>query len=140
MSSKKMPPVAVPFHQPLDEPMSVGEAKERVAFWMRELVEEGSLSFVAFAEGERLTADGKEEEVMFFLLYSHRDYCDRPMYIVFENWSDKFEDAVLIDGDPRNDGRLLPPEQALAQWVAGFMAKNEAVPGSHSLGYRLIEG
>lgn len=47
---------------------------------------------------------------------------------------------MLIDGGGKINGGLMPPEQALAQWVAGFMMKNEAMPGSHSLRYRLIEG
>ena len=116
--------VVVEFPQRLESPMSVGEAQDRVAFWLQELVDEGSLSFVAFAEGKRLSAKGKMKEVMLFLIY---DRVNRE-YTVFENWSDEFEDAVLIDGDGKaNSGQLLP-EQALAQWIAGFMMKNDAQP------------
>ena len=122
--------VVVAFPQPLESPMRVGEAQDRVACWLQELVDEGSLSFIAFAEGERLSAKGKMEEVMFFLIY---DRVSRG-YTVFENWSDEWEEAVLIDGGGQTNDRLLPSEQALAQWIAGFMMKD-----NHSLRYRLIE-
>lgn len=128
--------VVVEFPQPLESPMSVGEAQDRVACWLQELMEEESLSFVAFAEGERLTAKGEMEEVMLFLIYDHANQ----EYTVWENWRDEWEDAVLIDGGGKANDDLLPPEQALAQWVAGFMMKNETNPGSHNLRYRLIEG
>ena len=127
--------VIVTFPQPIDAPMSVEEAKDRLG-WLGESVDEGTRSLVAFAEGERLSAKGEMEEVMFFLIYDH----DNRRYTVFENWSDEFEKVVLIDGGDTNDRRLLPPEQALAQWIAGFMLKNDAVPGSHRLLYRLIDG
>jgi len=127
--------VVVEFPQPIESPMSVGEAQDRVAYWLQELVDEGSLSFVAFAFGERLSAKGKMKEVMLFLIYDHVNR----EYTVWENWSDEWEDAVLIDGGGKANDDLLPPEQALAQWIAGFMMKNEKKPGSHSLRYRLIE-
>lgn len=122
--------VVVAFPQPLESPMSVGEAQDRVACWLQELVDEGSLSLIAFAEGERLSAKGKMEEVMLFLIY---DRVNRG-YTVFENWSDEWEEAVLIDGGGQTNDRLLPPEQTLAHWIAGFMMKD-----NHSLRYRLIE-
>lgn len=122
--------VVVAFPQHLESPMSVREAQDR-AYWLEELVDDGSLSFVAFAEGERLTAKGGMEEVMLFLTYDHVNRG----YTVFENWSDEWEEAVLIDGGGQTNDRLLPPEQALAQWIAGFMMKDN---GSHSLRYRLI--
>ncbi len=127
--------VVVEFPQRLESPMSVGEAQDRVAFWLQESVDEGSLSFVAFAEGKRLSAKGKMQEVMLFLIYDHVNRC----YTAWENWSDEWEDAVLIDGGGKANADLLPREQALAQWIAGFMLKNETMPGSHSLEYRLIE-
>ena len=61
--------VVVEFPQRLESPMSVGEAQDRVAYWLGELVDEGSLSFVAFAVGERLSAKGRMKEAMLFLLY-----------------------------------------------------------------------
>ena len=125
--------VVVKFPQRLDSPMSVEEAKDRVA-----LDDDDGWSFVAFAEGERLSEKGQMEEVMFFL-YAHGD----GRYIVFENWTSEWEEAVLIGGGGQKHGRVLPPlppEQALAQWIAGFMMKNEAMPGSHNLRYCLITG
>ena len=126
------PFVVVEFPQRLGAPMSVEEAKDRVA-----LDDDDEWSFVAFAEGERLSEKGQMEEVMLFL-YAH----DNGRYIVFENWTSEWEEAVLIGRGGQENDRVLPPlspQQALAQWIAGFMMKNEAVPGSHSLRYRLIE-
>ncbi len=134
--------VVVAFPQPLDSPMPIEEAKRRVGDWIQDMVAEGLLSFVAFAEGERLRANGEEKEVMLFLMRktASAGRGRQQEYTVFENWTDEFEQAVLIDGHGQKDDQPLPPEQALAQWIAGFLAKNEAVPGSYRLRYRLIEG
>jgi hypothetical protein len=142
MASKDSPFIVVPFHQPLDEPMTVEEAKRRVGDWIQDMVAEGRLSFVAFADGERLRANGEEEEVMLFLMRktAPAGWGRQQEYTVFENWTDEFEQAVLIDGHGQEDDQPLPPEQAMALWIAGFLAKNEAVPGSYRLRYRLIDG
>lgn len=134
MSSKESMFVTVSFRQPLDEPMSVAEANNRID-WMEESVDAGWREFVAFAEGYRRLRNGEVVEVMLFLIYDH----DEARYVVYENWTDEFEAAVLLDGDVQHDHRRLPPEQALAQWIGGFLARNEAIPRSHRLSYRLIK-
>lgn len=134
MSSKESMFAAVSFHQPLGGPMSVAEANNRID-WMEESVAAGRREFVAFAEGHRRLGNGEVVEVMLFLIYDHDEAC----YVVYENWTDEFEAAVLLDGDVQHDHRLLPPEQALAQWIGGFLAKNESIPRSHRLSYRLIK-
>lgn len=134
MSNHESPFVVVRFRQPLSEPMSINEAKDRIG-WLEEWVDAGRCAFIAFAEGERRNSKGQMDDVMLFLLYDHHE----AGYFVFENWSAEFEPAILIDIAGQKNG-LLPPSVALAQWVAGFMTKNEVAPGSHRLEYRLIDG
>ncbi len=123
--------VVVEFTRPLDAPMCVGEARDRTC-----LGDDERWLFTAYAEGERLSEKSQKEEVMLFLIYDK----DEQRFVVLENWTDEWKEAVLLDIPGQIRNRPLPPMQALAQWIAGFMLMNEKFPGSNSLRYRLIEG
>jgi hypothetical protein len=135
-SNAKEDHLVVPLRMPLAPALTFDQALRHVQQSLRIRARRGQATLIAVAQGTMVLGDHvKKVRLVLF-----RD-SDGYGYQTVESNENKYEMAVLLDGDGRRYLRPepLPREEALARWMAGFLHLNCEVPGLYRLRYALVE-
>lgn len=133
-ANAEQPHLSVPLFMPLAPSLSLKDGLKCVTTEMREKVEQGFLELIAVAYGTM--NDGETSRTVQFVLVS-----DREGYFIFDTIDGGIELAVLMDGDGRRylSTSKLQRDEAVRQWMAGFLNWNCDYPGLYQLRYALID-
>ncbi len=125
--------LTVPLYMPLENDLRFEDALKCVSQKLHEDVTQGDVELIAIAMGW-MTQKDKSWPLQLVL------YRADEAYMTYSKFEDEFEMAVLMDGDGRRylNREKLPLEEALRQWIAGFVNWNCEVPGLYRLQYALI--
>src|SRR5262245_38629366 len=141
-ANAQAPHLTVRFYMPLARSLTLEEGLKCVAPQIRERVREGKVELLALARGQQVEPGQKPRVVQYVLC--HGTLCDEDPadYWLFDTLEKELELAVLMDGDGLRyvNQKPLSREEAVAQWMAGFLGWSEDVPGLFRLRYALIEG
>ena len=128
-ANAERPHIAVPLYTPITEIPADKYDNVRT-----DLLEKG-FSPIAAAKG-LLCIDEEKATLHMTLCWSPRD----KMYMTYDSESDKTDCAVLMDGDGLRYGKPeeLSKDEAVKQWLAGFLNWNADHPGLYELGYGVL--
>jgi hypothetical protein len=144
-ANAERPHVTAPVYYPLEGPVSRETALCGVGSRLRDAVGTGRLQLVAAARGT-IGEEGEDDRapVQFLLLWgtgSPDGSGETPIYWTFEVNRRELDTAVLMDGHGRRyGGPVLPREEAVGLWVAGFLNWNCECPGLYRLHFAYVEG
>lgn len=125
--------LVVPMYMPLGEPVTPVQALRCLSPELREYVRKGDAELIAVAKG---TMMGDQKPLLLVLFRIEN------IYHTYETYGGDCETALLSDGDGRTytKSAALTREEALKQWMAGFLNWNCEVPGLYRLRFAMIEG
>jgi len=125
--------LTVPLYMPLENDLPLEDALKYVSHKLHDEVNRGNVELIAIAMGW-MTQNDKSWPLQLVL------YWGDEAYMTFSKFEGEFEMAVLMDGHGRRylNREKLSREEALRQWIAGFLNWNCEVPGLYQLQYAFI--
>jgi hypothetical protein len=138
--NRDCPHLVVPLYMGLALPMTYAEGLRCVSPAIGERIAADDVEMVAIAKGQMQEPGTMPTAVQFILLYGKFAPDDPKDYWSFSTLERELEMAVLMNGDGmRYRGtEPLTREEALTQWMAGFLNWNCGVPGLYQIRYAFI--
>jgi len=133
-ANAEAPHLVVPLYMPLAPSVSFEDALPYINAEHRQRAKDGKIDLIAVAHGTM--CEGERSDPLQVVLYK-----DRQGYWTFGTCDGLIEMAVLIDGDGRRylSGKKLKRDEAVRQWMSGFLNWNCKCPGLYRLRYTMIE-
>jgi hypothetical protein len=133
-ANAESPHLAVPLYMPLAPSISFEDVLPYVDADHQRMAKAGKIELIAIAHGTMCDQD--RSDPLQLVLYKNRQG-----YWTFGTCDGLIEMAVLMGGDGRRylSGKKLDREEAVRQWMSGFLSWNCECPGLYRLRYAMIE-